>query len=174
MAAKRESVVRARRTGLATVLRSSSPCSAINTSALIIGPLPADVRTCAPRLEYAKSGAHSRDRLLFLICVRRRFFWRSKFGPDRLEYGSFDTTPRHAPRPLRDSVRPRRRRHGEVYKARDTRLDRTVEIKIIPESLAADPQFRERFDRDVIRVARWGFEPPYPRYKINYRGERRL
>ena len=52
---------------------------------------------------------------------------------------------------------------GEIYKARDTRLDRTVEIKILPESLAADPQFRERFDRDVIRVARWGFEPPYPR-----------
>ena len=49
---------------------------------------------------------------------------------------------------------------GEVYRARDTRLDRTVEIKILPESLAADPQFRERFDRDVIRVARWGFEPP--------------
>jgi serine/threonine protein kinase len=49
---------------------------------------------------------------------------------------------------------------GEVYKARDTRLDRTVEIKILPESLAADPQFREQFDRDVIRVTRWGFEPP--------------
>ena len=45
---------------------------------------------------------------------------------------------------------------GEVYTARDTRLDRTVEIKILPESLAADPQFRERFDRDVIGVARWG------------------
>jgi len=31
---------------------------------------------------------------------------------------------------------------GEVYKARDTRLDRTVEIKILPESLAADPRCR--------------------------------
>ena len=54
---------------------------------------------------------------------------------------------------------------GEVYKARDTRLDRTVEIKILRESLAADPQFRERFDRDVIRVARWGSEPPCPRLR---------
>ena len=35
---------------------------------------------------------------------------------------------------------------GEVYKARNTRLDRTVEIKILPESLAADPQFREPFE----------------------------
>ena len=35
---------------------------------------------------------------------------------------------------------------GEVYKARDTRLDRTVAVKILPDSLAGDPQFRERFD----------------------------
>ena len=29
---------------------------------------------------------------------------------------------------------------GEVYKARDTRLDRTVAIKVLSENVAADPE----------------------------------
>ncbi len=42
---------------------------------------------------------------------------------------------------------------GEVYRARDTRLDRTVAIKILPDTLAADPQFRERFDREARAIS---------------------
>ena len=42
---------------------------------------------------------------------------------------------------------------GEVYRARDTRLERTVAIKILPEALAGDPQFRERFDREARAIS---------------------
>src|SRR5437868_6598005 len=43
---------------------------------------------------------------------------------------------------------------GEVYKARDTRLDRIVAIKTLPEILPADPQFRNRFDREARTISR--------------------
>lgn len=42
---------------------------------------------------------------------------------------------------------------GKVYKARDTRLDRTVAIKVLPESPASDPQSRDRFEREARAVA---------------------
>ncbi|MBI4477924.1 MAG: serine/threonine-protein kinase [Acidobacteria bacterium] len=42
---------------------------------------------------------------------------------------------------------------GEVYKARDTRLDRSVAIKVLPEVLSADAQFRERFEREARTIS---------------------
>src|SRR5262245_35376584 len=42
---------------------------------------------------------------------------------------------------------------GEVYRARDTRLDRIVALKVLPEGLAADPQFRDRFDREARAIS---------------------
>jgi len=42
---------------------------------------------------------------------------------------------------------------GEVYRARDTRLERAVAIKILPGHLAADPAFRARFEREARAVS---------------------
>ena len=42
---------------------------------------------------------------------------------------------------------------GEVYRARDTRLDRTVAIKVLPSHVANDQQARERFDREGRAIA---------------------
>ena len=42
---------------------------------------------------------------------------------------------------------------GEVYKARDTRLDRTVAIKVLPEHVATDPELKQRFEREAKTVA---------------------
>jgi eukaryotic-like serine/threonine-protein kinase len=42
---------------------------------------------------------------------------------------------------------------GEVYKSRDTRLDRIVAIKVLTDVLAADPQFRDRFEREARTIS---------------------
>jgi eukaryotic-like serine/threonine-protein kinase len=42
---------------------------------------------------------------------------------------------------------------GEVYKARDSRLDRTVAIKVLPQHVAADPELKQRFEREARAVA---------------------
>ncbi len=42
---------------------------------------------------------------------------------------------------------------GEVYRARDTKLDRDVAIKVLPESLAGDPDRIARFQREAKTLA---------------------
>jgi serine/threonine protein kinase len=42
---------------------------------------------------------------------------------------------------------------GEVYKAKDTRLDRTVAIKVLPSHIASNPQVRQRFEREARAVS---------------------
>jgi serine/threonine protein kinase len=42
---------------------------------------------------------------------------------------------------------------GEVYRARDTRLDRTVAIKVLPAHLSSDPARRQHFEREARAIA---------------------
>jgi eukaryotic-like serine/threonine-protein kinase len=42
---------------------------------------------------------------------------------------------------------------GEVYRARDTRLDRTVAVKILPAHLSDNPEAKQRFDREARAIS---------------------
>jgi serine/threonine protein kinase len=42
---------------------------------------------------------------------------------------------------------------GEVYKAKDTRLDRTVAIKVLPSDLSDDTELKQRFEREARAVS---------------------
>ena len=43
---------------------------------------------------------------------------------------------------------------GEVYQAHDTRLERTVAIKVLPSNLSADPNLRQRLEREAKAVSK--------------------
>src|SRR3981189_644139 len=42
---------------------------------------------------------------------------------------------------------------GEVYRARDTRLDRTVAIKVLPAQFSSDPVRKQRFEREAKSIS---------------------
>ncbi|HEY6065311.1 MAG TPA: serine/threonine-protein kinase, partial [Thermoanaerobaculia bacterium] len=42
---------------------------------------------------------------------------------------------------------------GEVYRARDTRLERTVAVKVLPSHLSASPEVRQRFEREAKTIS---------------------
>src|SRR5579863_407468 len=42
---------------------------------------------------------------------------------------------------------------GEVYRARDTRLDRTVAIKVLPQHLSSNPDLKQRFEREARAIS---------------------
>jgi len=59
---------------------------------------------------------------------------------------------------------------GEVYKAKDTRLERTVAVKVLPQHLSSSPEVRQRFERGR------GSQAPYGRRDrpaARRRGDRR-
>ena len=42
---------------------------------------------------------------------------------------------------------------GEVYQATDTRLDRTVAVKVLPHYVSSDPGLKQRFDREAKTIS---------------------
>src|SRR6202022_3778618 len=43
---------------------------------------------------------------------------------------------------------------GEVYRARDTRLERDVAVKVLPANLSSDPSLRQRLEREAKAVSK--------------------
>ena len=48
---------------------------------------------------------------------------------------------------------------GEVYRARDTRLERTVAVKVLPSHLSANIELKQRFDREARAIS--GLQHPH-------------
>ena len=42
---------------------------------------------------------------------------------------------------------------GELYQARDTRLDRTVAVTVLPEHVACDRELKQRFEREAKTIS---------------------
>jgi serine/threonine protein kinase len=42
---------------------------------------------------------------------------------------------------------------GEVYRARDTRLDRTVAVRVLPQHLSSSREVRQRFEREAKTIS---------------------
>ena len=57
---------------------------------------------------------------------------------------------------------------GEVYKARDNRLDRFVAIKVLPEHLSNNAQWRERFEREAKAISSLSHPHICPLYDIGH------
>src|SRR6478609_6506565 len=55
---------------------------------------------------------------------------------------------------------------GEVYKATDTRLDRIVAVKVLPTAVAADADFRQRFDREARAISQLEHPHICPLYDV--------
>jgi len=60
---------------------------------------------------------------------------------------------------------------GEVYKARDTRLERTVAVKVLPQHLSASPEVRQRFEREAKTVSQLSHPHICALYDVGREGE---
>ncbi len=60
---------------------------------------------------------------------------------------------------------------GEVYRARDTRLNRTVAIKVLPRHLSARPELRQRFEREATAISQISHPHICAVYDVGVEGE---
>jgi Tol biopolymer transport system component len=60
---------------------------------------------------------------------------------------------------------------GEVWKARDTRLDRTVAIKVLAQHLSASPEVRQRFEREAKTISQLSHPHICALYDVGREGE---
>jgi eukaryotic-like serine/threonine-protein kinase len=57
---------------------------------------------------------------------------------------------------------------GEVYRSKDTRLDRTVAVKILPSHLSGSPPLRARFDREAKAISSLSHPHICPLYDVGH------
>src|SRR5881296_1066582 len=60
---------------------------------------------------------------------------------------------------------------GEVYRARDTRLDRAVAVKVLPPHLSASPESRQRFEREAKTISQLSHPHICALYDVGREGE---
>src|SRR5512132_2609135 len=60
---------------------------------------------------------------------------------------------------------------GEVYRARDTRLERTVAIKVLPSHLSSSPEVRQRFEREAKTISQLSHPHICALYDVGREGE---
>ncbi|HEY3123710.1 MAG TPA: serine/threonine-protein kinase, partial [Thermoanaerobaculia bacterium] len=60
---------------------------------------------------------------------------------------------------------------GEVYRARDTRLERTVAIKVLPAAVSSSPEARQRFEREAKTISQLSHPHICALYDVGREGE---
>jgi eukaryotic-like serine/threonine-protein kinase len=60
---------------------------------------------------------------------------------------------------------------GEVYRARDTRLERTVAVKVLPPHLSSSPESRQRFEREARTISQLSHPHICALYDVGREGE---
>ncbi len=63
---------------------------------------------------------------------------------------------------------------GEVYRARDTTLDREVAVKVLPQELAQDKERQQRFEREAKLLASVNHEHVATLYEVSRSGDEQL